>query len=157
MLQKMTNKKVKIKLKVSNEDLLSACNKRKYRLEQFNSLFPKEIQYAPTINKFLTQKSMSKSKESSTTLSRFKMSNPIMSLKEKRRYYLSQIYNNNKKTSNIDPPEFSLKPKNKSSTNQLRKKGFNNIKLEDKVVNVEYFSDNDNTEEKKKFYKIFTQ
>ena len=157
MLQKMTNKKVKIKARVSNEDLLSACNKRKYRLEQFNCLFPKEIQFSPTINKCLTQKSMSKSKESSPTLSRFKMGNPVMPLKEKRRYYLTQIYHNNKKTSNIDPPEFSLKPKNKSSTNKLRNKGFNNIKLEDKVVTFEYCSDNENKEEKKKFYKLFTQ
>ena len=100
---------------------------------------------------------MSKSKESSPTLSRFKMGNPVMSLKEKRRYYLTQIYHNNKKTSNIDPPEFSLKPKNKSSTNKLRNKGFNNIKLEDKVVTFEYCSDNENKEEKKKFYKLFTQ
>ena len=33
----------------------------------------------------------------------------------------------------------------------------NNIKLEDKVVTFEYCSDNENKEEKKKFYKLFTQ
>ena len=32
-----------------------------------------------------------------------------------------------------------------------------NIKLEDKVVTFEYCSDNENKEEKKKFYKLFTQ
>ena len=91
------------KLNISNQ-LLKKCDRKKYNLEDFNELFPSKYKYNSKTSKIDT-----KQEKSSNCFALFKMDKSGISLKEKRKLYLSQIYSNNKKTSQVCPPEFSLK------------------------------------------------
>lgn len=141
------------KLNISNQ-LLKKCDRKKYNLEDFNELFPSKYKYNSKTSKIDT-----KQEKSSNCFALFKMDKSGISLKEKRKLYLSQIYSNNKKTSQVCPPEFSLKL---YKSHQVYPCPFQSDKsnYSTEVINIEYLSDSENNikeEERKKFYKLFKQ
>ena len=139
------------KLNISNQ-LLKKCDRKKYNLEDFNELFPSKF-------KCNLKKRDTKQEKPLNSFNLVKMDRSGISLKEKRKLYLSQIYSNNKKTSQVCPPEFSLKL---FKSHQVYPCPFQSDKsnYSTEVINIEYLSDSENNikeEERKKFYKLFQQ
>lgn len=135
-----------------NGCLLKKCNRKKNNLEEFNELFPPQFKHNPKTSKIDTKK-----EKPSNAFALFKMKRSGTSLKEKRKTYLSQFYMNNKKATQVSPPEFSLKLLMPYQVYHCPfQSGKSNYSTE--VINFEYLSDNQSNikdEEKKKFYKLF--